>query len=101
MYGYYDMGWMMYTLLELLSVIDIIISIIAIVKKVSYKEYEKNLRYHICLMIGAVVLGMSRGIRVTTSDLLDIYFLDIKYFLIQIVTFLTVIGLRCWIKKYR
>lgn len=99
MYGYYDMGWMLYVLIESLSVIDIIISLFVIKKKVHYKEYEKNLKYHICIFIIILLLGISRGIRISTSDLLDIYFLDIKYFLLQITTLLGVFGLRYLIKK--
>lgn len=37
MYGYYDMDWMLYAMLELVSIIDIIISLIVLLRKISYE----------------------------------------------------------------
>ena len=99
MYGYYDMDWMLYAMLELVSIIDIIFSLIVLLRKISYEQYKDNIKFHIPFGIGILAVGMSRGIRMTASDLIDTYFLDVKYFIIQLITLLVVFGLHYLIKR--
>lgn len=99
MYGYYEAGWMIYAIIELVSFLDIIISLIVLIKKISYDKYSNDFRFHIPFGIGILTVGLSRGIRLSTSDLLDIYFLDIKYLIIQLITISIVFGLRYLIKR--